>query len=50
MANVVKMRYFAGMTVAETADALGMSPRSVNRLWTAARAWLHREMGGSDPA
>lgn len=47
MANIVKLRYFAGMTVPETADALGLSPRSVNRHWTAARAWLHREMGGS---
>jgi len=47
MANIVKLRYFAGLTVPETADALGLSPRSVNRLWTAARAWLHREMGDS---
>jgi RNA polymerase sigma factor (TIGR02999 family) len=45
MANVAKLRYFAGLTVPETAEALGISPRSVNRLWTAARAWLHREMG-----
>jgi RNA polymerase sigma factor (TIGR02999 family) len=47
MANVVKLRYFAGLTVPETAEALGVSPRSVNRLWTASRAWLHREMGTS---
>lgn len=47
MGNVVKLRYFAGLTVAETARALEMSPRSVNRLWTAARAWLHAEMTGS---
>jgi RNA polymerase sigma factor (TIGR02999 family) len=44
MANVVKLRYFAGLTVEETAEALGLSPRSVNRQWTAARAWLRREM------
>ena len=44
MARVVKLRYFAGLTVPETADALDLSPRSVNRLWTAARAWLRREM------
>jgi len=47
MANIVKLRYFAGLTVPETADALGLSARSVNRHWTAARAWLHREMGGA---
>lgn len=42
MARVVKLRYFAGLTVEETAEALGTSCRSVNRLWTAAKAWLHR--------
>lgn len=47
MANVVKLRYFAGLTVPETAEVMGISPRSVNRLWTASRAWLHREMDGS---
>lgn len=45
MAQVVKLRYFAGLTVPETASALGVSPRQVNRHWTAARAWLQREMG-----
>lgn len=44
MAQVVKLRYFAGLTVEETAQALETSPRSVNRLWTAARAWLVREI------
>jgi RNA polymerase sigma factor (TIGR02999 family) len=46
MAQVVKLRYFAGLTVAETAAALETSPRSVNRLWTDARAWLFREVHG----
>jgi RNA polymerase sigma factor (TIGR02999 family) len=46
MARVVKMRYFAGMSVEETAEALALSPRTVNRLWTGARAWLHRELKG----
>ena len=41
MADVVKLRYFAGFTVPETARALNLSTRTVNRLWTAARAWLH---------
>ena len=44
MAQVAKLRYFAGLTVPETASALDVSPRSVNRLWTAARAWLKREL------
>jgi RNA polymerase sigma factor (TIGR02999 family) len=44
MAEVVKLRWFAGLTVEETASALGVSPRSVERLWTSARAWLHREI------
>ncbi len=44
MAQVVKLRFFAGLTVPETAAAIDTSPRSVNRSWTAARAWLKREM------
>jgi RNA polymerase sigma factor (TIGR02999 family) len=44
MANIVKLRYFAGLTIEETAEALGLSPRSVNRQWTAARAWLRKSM------
>ena len=44
MAQIVKLRYFAGLTVAETAAVMDVAPRSVNRLWTAARAWLHREI------
>ena len=44
MSAVVKLRYFGGLTVDEVAQAMGTSPRSVNRLWTGARAWLHREM------
>lgn len=44
MAIVVKLRFFAGMTISETAKVMDLSPRSVNRLWTGARAWLNREM------
>ena len=44
MASVVKLRYFAGLTVEETAKALDLSPRAVNRHWTAARAWLTNEL------
>lgn len=43
-AEVVKLRYFAGLTVDETADALGVSPRTVDNDWRLARAWLHREL------
>jgi RNA polymerase sigma factor (TIGR02999 family) len=43
-AKVVELRYFGGLTVEETADALGISPATVKRHWTLARAWLHREL------
>jgi RNA polymerase sigma factor (TIGR02999 family) len=46
MADVVKLRYFSGLTVPETASALGLSVATVNRHWAAARAWLQREMSG----
>ena len=42
--EVVELRYFVGLTIPETADVLGLSPATVKRDWTAARAWLHREM------
>lgn len=47
MAEVVKLRYFAGLNIGDTARALGASPRSVNRDWTAARAWLRRELSSA---
>src|SRR5262245_20122124 len=43
-AKVVELRYFGGLTVEETADALDISPATVKRHWTLARAWLHREL------
>ena len=42
--NVVEMRYFGGLSVEETAEALGVSVRTVNRDWRLARSWLIREM------
>ena len=45
-ANVVKLRYFAGLTMPETAEALGVSLRHAERNWTYAKAWLHRELSG----
>lgn len=43
-ARVVECRFFGGMSVEETAEALGVSPSSVKRDWSFARAWLRREM------
>jgi RNA polymerase sigma factor (TIGR02999 family) len=43
-ANVVKLKFFAGMTLAEIATALEISTATVERHWTYARAWLHREL------
>jgi len=44
MAAIVKLRYFAGLTVEETAAALSLSPRSINRTWVSAKAWLAAEL------
>ncbi|MEZ5327968.1 MAG: ECF-type sigma factor [Verrucomicrobiales bacterium] len=44
LAKIVSLRYFAGMTVPETAAALGISTSSVDRQWAIARAWLYREI------
>jgi RNA polymerase sigma factor (TIGR02999 family) len=44
MASVVKLRYFAGLDIEATARVLGLSARTINRQWTAARAWLAREL------
>jgi RNA polymerase sigma factor (TIGR02999 family) len=43
-AALVKLRFFGGMTATEAAQALGMSVRSAQDLWTFARAWLHRRL------
>src|SRR5262245_27366045 len=45
-AEVVKLRYFVGMTIAEIADALDLSPRTADRQWAFARAWLKRAIQG----
>ena len=44
-ARVVELRYFGGLTVEETAEALDISPATVKRHWTLAREWLKRELG-----
>ena len=44
-ARVVELRFFGGLTIQETADALAVSPATVKRHWALARAWLKRELG-----
>jgi RNA polymerase sigma factor (TIGR02999 family) len=43
-ANIVVCRFFGGMSVEETAEALGVSPRTVKRDWAVAQAWLHNRV------
>jgi RNA polymerase sigma factor (TIGR02999 family) len=43
-ANLVKLRFFAGLNMSEAAEALGLSVRSAHDLWAYARSWLRREM------
>ena len=47
-AELVKLRYFAGMTIEEAAAALGISNATAKRYWTYARTWLYQEIAG-DP-
>lgn len=49
IAAVVRLRFFAGLTVEETAEALAMGRRSVDRAWAYARVWLYRELYGDQP-
>lgn len=44
--RIVELRFFSGLSIDETAEVLGISPATVSRDWTTARAWLHREMSG----
>lgn len=44
LARVVSLRYFAGMTIREIAEAMEVSPSTVDRQWACARAWLYREI------
>jgi RNA polymerase sigma factor (TIGR02999 family) len=43
-AELVKLRYFAGLTIPQAAEILGISPRKADFLWSFARAWLRREI------
>ena len=46
-ASLVELRFFAGLTISETAEVLGVSERTVHADWSLARAWLMREMDGA---
>jgi RNA polymerase sigma factor (TIGR02999 family) len=47
-AELVKLRYFAGLTMEQTAEALGISLATAYRSWNYARAWLHQEISGPE--
>jgi RNA polymerase sigma factor (TIGR02999 family) len=48
-ARLVELRFFGGLTIEETAEVLNVSPITVKRDWTLARAWLYRELSGESP-
>ena len=45
-AELVQLRYFAGLPIREIAEILGIAPRTADRLWAFAKAWLHQEIEG----
>jgi RNA polymerase sigma factor (TIGR02999 family) len=45
--RIVELRFFAGLTIEDTSEVMGISPATVKRDWTSARAWLHREISRS---
>jgi RNA polymerase sigma factor (TIGR02999 family) len=49
-ADLVKLRYFAGLTMEQAAKALAISPATAHRYWNYARAWLHQEIQGEKEA
>ena len=42
--RVMELRFFAGLNIDETAEALGVSPTTVEREWALAKAWLYRQL------
>ncbi len=44
--ELIQLRYFAGLSLADAAEMLDISPRTAGRLWAYARAWLHQEIMG----
>src|SRR5262249_40601860 len=50
VAEVVKLRYFAGLTIGQTATTLSISVRTANRHWAYAKAWLHQQISNRGEA
>jgi len=48
--RIVELRFFGGLSIEETAEALGVSPATVKRHWSTARLWLYQEMSGQEKA
>ena len=48
--RIVELRFFGGLTIEDTSEVLGISPATVKRDWTTARAWLHRAINGEASA
>lgn len=48
--KIVELRFFAGLSIEDTSEVLGVSPATVKRDWVTARAWLYRAMIGDTPA
>jgi RNA polymerase sigma factor (sigma-70 family) len=46
--RVVELRFFGGLSIEETAEFLRVSPKTVKRDWSVAKAWLHAEVGSGD--
>jgi RNA polymerase sigma factor (sigma-70 family) len=46
--KIVELRFFGGLTVEQTAELLGISPKTVKRDWSMAKAWLHGELKATD--
>jgi DNA-directed RNA polymerase specialized sigma24 family protein len=47
--RVVELRFFGGLTIKETAEVIGVSPATVEREWTVAKAWLYDQLGRTTP-
>jgi RNA polymerase sigma factor (TIGR02999 family) len=48
--RMVELRFFSGLSIEETAEVMKVSPRTIDRQWQTAKAWLHREIGASKAA
>jgi RNA polymerase sigma factor (TIGR02999 family) len=46
--RMVELRFFSGLSVPETAEVMGVSPRTIDRKWQTAKAWLHREISANE--